>query len=127
MLKAIFMVIGLLSYTALAQGVTAADIIKGQAVYVKCMGCHSPERHRTGPQHCGLIGRKAGSAAGFDYSLAMQRSAIIWNRESLDAFLSAPLKIIPGTKMAIAGMTNTIDRANLISYLISLNQGAKCQ
>ena len=36
------------------------DAVRGKAVYAQCMGCHSPERHRTGPKHCGLIGRKAG-------------------------------------------------------------------
>ena len=127
MLKAIFRVISLLSFTAVAQGVTTVDIAQGRAIYATCMGCHSPERHRTGPQHCGLIGRKAGSAVGFDYSLAMQQSDIIWTKKTLDDFLTAPLRVIPGTKMAIAGISNKVDRANLISYLISLNQDAKCQ
>lgn len=123
--------IGLLGCVVAAPAVTAAEItgdaIKGEVVYARCMGCHSPERNRTGPKHCGLVGRIAGTAEGFDYSQAMQKSDIVWNKKTLDQFLTSPLKFVPGTTMAIGGISNKTDRHNLVSYLASLDSDAKCQ
>jgi cytochrome c len=77
MYKTLSIYMSILSYAATAQGTTTDEVSRGQSIYAKCLACHSPERHRTGPKHCGLIGRRAGSLAGFDYSLAMQQSAIM--------------------------------------------------
>lgn len=89
----------------------------GRIVYQRCSGCHSLERDRTGPRHCDLIGRRAGTLAGFQYTLAMQRSGIVWTRESLDAFLAAPLKVVPGTSMGFAGIEDRQARLDLIAYI----------
>lgn len=122
--------IGLLGCIVVASAATATEIagnvIKGEAVYARCMGCHSPERHRTGPKHCGLIGRKAGTASGFGFSQAMQKSDVVWREKTLDQFLSAPLKFVPGTTMAIGGIGNKMDRHDLISYLVSLDSDDRC-
>lgn len=93
------------------------DPVHGQIVYQRCSGCHSLERNRTGPRHCGLIGRRAGSLAGFDYTEAMKQSNIIWTRESLDNFLAAPLNVVPGTSMGFAGIESRQERLDLIAYI----------
>jgi cytochrome c len=67
--------------------------------------------------HKGLFGRQAGTVPGFDYSEAMKASGIIWDEETLDAFLSDPRGFVPGTKMTYAGVKNPQDRADLIAYL----------
>ena len=64
-----------------------------------------------------MVGRKAGSVAGFNYSPAMKGSKVVWNARSLDTFLTRPSAIVPGTRMAFAGIANPTDRANLIAYL----------
>lgn len=93
------------------------DPAKGEAIYSRCLACHALDRNRTGPKHCGLIGRQAGSVPDFDYSAAMRRSKIIWNEQTLDRFLADPLKAVPGTAMGYAGIADAQERADLIAWL----------
>lgn len=104
---------GVLLVAALAAG----DAKAGQAVYSRCLACHSLEYHRTGPKHCGLLGRRAGTSPGFDYSPAMKKSRITWSENTLDRFLANPPKVVPGTTMTYAGVEDAQDRADLIAYL----------
>lgn len=93
------------------------DPINGERVYQRCIGCHSLDRNRTGPRHCGLIDRRAGSLEGFEYTAAMKQSGILWTRENLDAFLAAPLAVVPGTSMGFAGIEERQTRLDLIAYI----------
>jgi cytochrome c len=108
---------------ALAQPVHAEDIasagdpVRGAAIYERCGACHSLDRDRTGPRHCGLFGRKAGSVPGFHYSRAMKQSNIVWTPETLDKFLENPRKDVPGTAMTYAGIKDPKERADVIAYL----------
>jgi cytochrome c len=99
----------------------------GQAVYGRCLACHSLAYDRTGPRHCGLFGRRAGSVPGFEYSAAMKRSKIVWDAATLDRFLANPAKVVPGTSMTYAGVTERAERAALIAYLKQANGGAECR
>jgi cytochrome c len=108
----------------LAAVFAAGDPQAGEAVYSRCLACHSLGYHRTGPRHCGLFGRPAGSAAGYaEYSPAMKRSRLVWNENTLDRFLADPLKTVPGTTMTYAGVKDAKERADLIAYL---KQEGKC-
>ena len=98
-----------------------ADLAAGEASYAKCMGCHSPEYNRTGPLHCGLLGRESASIKNYDYSQAMRDVGVVWNTETLDRFLAAPLEMVPGTSMGFAGIPDDEERRNLIAWLASLN------
>ncbi len=89
----------------------------GKAVYERCLACHALTYDRTGPRHCGLFGRRAGSVPGFPYSPAMQRSRIVWDEKTLDLFLANPTKVVPGTSMGYAGIADQAERADLIAYL----------
>ncbi|MCC7045603.1 MAG: cytochrome c family protein [Alphaproteobacteria bacterium] len=93
------------------------DPARGAQIYERCMACHSLDRNRTGPKHCGLFGRRAGSLPGYAYSPAMAKSGIVWDKKSLDRFLENPLKAVPGTKMGYAGVKDPSERADLIAYL----------
>lgn len=93
------------------------DPKNGEQVYARCMACHSLTENRTGPRHCGLLGRRAGTVPGFDYSPAMRRSKIVWNEKSLDAFLADPMKYVPGTAMVYSGVPDRKERADLIAWL----------
>ena len=107
-----------------AVDVKAGDPKAGEAVYSRCLACHSLARHRTGPKHCGVFGRRAGAAPGFEeYSAAMKRSKLVWNEKTLDRFLANPLKTVPGTTMTYAGVEDAKERADLIAYL---KQEGKC-
>ena len=120
LLKLLAVAGGLLPVNVFSQQFSG-DPLAGEQEYVRCQGCHDLIRHRTGPKHCGLFGRKAGTVAGFEFTEAMKTANIFWDWQSLDEFLSAPIKRIPGTSMGYAGITDTQVRHNLIAYLESAN------
>lgn len=93
------------------------DAGKGAQIYQRCLACHSLEHNRSGPRHCGLFGRPAAVLPDFTYSQALRSAGITWNEATLDRFLENPLKAVPGTKMAYAGVKNAQERADLIAYL----------
>jgi cytochrome c len=95
----------------------AADPKRGEELYARCAACHALAFDRVGPRHCGLVGRRAGSVQGFEYSAAMKNSGIIWNAKTLDRFIADPLKALPGTTMTYAGIKDPAERADLIAYL----------
>lgn len=93
---------------------------RGQTLYdAKCSACHSPEAHRVGPLHRGVVGRRAGSAAGYDYSPALAASRLAWTRETLDRWLADPEALVPGQKMGFR-VGSEADRRALVSYLETL-------
>lgn len=102
------------------------DPARGEAIYGRCGACHSLEFNRTGPRHCGLFGRRAGSLTDFAYSDAMRRSGIVWNEKTLDRFLADPLKIVPGTAMGYAGIKDSQERTDLIAYLKRASGSEAC-
>lgn len=85
----------------------------------QCKVCHSfePGRNGVGPSLAGIAGRKAGTEAGFAYSPAMKASGLTWDDATLDTYLTAPMKAVPGTKMAYAGMPDAAKRKALIDWL----------
>jgi cytochrome c len=70
-----------------------------------------------GPRHCGVVGRKAGSVADFQYTNEMKESGYTWDAATLDKFLTSPLSFVPGTAMGFAGFGDAKDRADVIAYL----------
>lgn len=102
-----------------AAAATGSEILqRGERIYERCVACHSIEVNRTGPQHCGLFGRRAGSAPGYDgYSKAMRESKIVWTERTLDVFLKSPMQAVPGTTMGYAGVKDAHERAELIAWL----------
>lgn len=103
-----------------------ASLRHGEAIYSRCAACHAVEANRTGPQHCGLFGRHAGTAPGYDaYSQAMKQSNIVWDAKTLDKFLQDPMQAIPGTTMGYAGVKDPGERADLIAWLKEATQPGK--
>ena len=106
-----------LASTTTASGPLPGDPLRGEEIYGRCGACHALETNRTGPRHCGLIGRRAGTEPGFTYSEAMKRSGIVWDERTLDRFLANPMVTVPGTAMTYAGIDDAQERADLIAYL----------
>lgn len=102
----------------------AGDVKKGADVFAEeCGDCHSvaPGKNKKGPNLLGVNGRKAGSVADFSgYSDAMKQSAITWNPEKIDAYITQPRKIVAGGKMKYDGLAEASARADVITYLTSL-------
>ncbi len=107
----------------------SADATKGAGVAKACAACHKFESgaaNGTGPALYDVVERGIASAPGFAYSeAATAKSAEKWTYDNLNAFLKAPKKFIPGTKMAFGGIGNDKKRADLIAYLASLSGAPK--
>lgn len=110
--------LGLAAVSTVA-GAQTADAAKGKSLFARCTICHTvqPGVNRLGPSLAGIVGRKAASVPGFNYSPAMKASALVWTPRNLDLFLAKPQAVVKGNKMAYAGLPNPADRANLIAYL----------
>lgn len=102
---------------------SAADPSKGQKVFKKCKACHTVgenAKNKVGPHLNGIAGRVAGSVDGYKYSKAMKSKGaenLIWDNNALAAYLSAPKKFVPGTKMSFRGLKKQTDIDDLIAYL----------
>ena len=110
----------LVSSAALAEG----DPEQGAKVFNKCKACHvaDEEKNRVGPHLVGIVGRPAASVQDYKYSAAMAESGIVWDEEILDQYLASPKDVVPGGKMAFAGLRKEEERADVIAYLKSATQ-----
>jgi cytochrome c len=98
----------------------AGDAAAGEAKFKVCKTCHQigeTARNFVGPELNGLIGRKAGSVSGYNYSDANRNSGLVWDEPTLAKYLRSPRDIVPGTKMAFPGLSSDDDIANVIAYL----------
>ncbi len=113
---------GALSFAPVAH----ADPLRGERVFQRCFACHSVvagENKLPGPNLKTVIGRRAASVAGFDYSPEMRAAAetqrLVWTRTTLDAFLADPQTVIPGTTMQLLPPLSPDERRDVIDYLES--------
>jgi cytochrome c len=96
----------------------AADAARGEQLYSsRCGACHSLTDNGAGPRHRGLLGRKAGTQPGFDYSAALAHSGIVWNAALLDRWIANPSALVPGNKMVVQLASDPKDRADIIAFL----------
>ncbi len=74
-----------------AGAVQAAD---GEAVFKKCKACHTLDagKHMVGPSLAGVVGRTAGSAAGYTRYKGLKGADWKWTDENLMAYLEDPSK-----------------------------------
>jgi nitrite reductase (NO-forming) len=102
-----------------AAPVAGGDAVAGRQVFRKCQACHSmePGKNILGPSLAGIVGRKAGTEPGYNYSPAMKQSDIVWDPKTLDAYLDNPQKTIAGNKMPFPGLKTEHDRADVIAYM----------
>ena len=100
----------------------AANAAAGKVVFENlCSSCHTtvPNKESFGPSLAGLVGRRSGGLAGYPYSASLANAQIVWDAASLEDFLTAPTRKVPGTLMTVA-VADTQERADLIAYLASL-------
>lgn len=105
---------------------SAQDVENGQNLYRQCRACHqigSGAKNLVGPQLTGIVGRKAGTVDGFNYSEANKTAGtkgLVWDEATLLKYLENPLGFMPGTKMAYAGLKDEADRKDIVAYLKSV-------
>ena len=95
----------------------------------KCAGCHKIEEGKKGgmgPNLYGIFNSPAGQVEGYRYSEWLKESGIIWNRESLQAWLSDRKtreeyfgKNVFKTKMMWTGIKKEEQMKEILDYLES--------
>ena len=95
----------------------------------KCAGCHKIEEGKKGgmgPNLYGIFNSPAGQVEGYRYSEWLKESGIIWDRESLQAWLSDRKtreeyfgKKVFKTKMMWTGIKKEEDMNAILDYLES--------
>ncbi len=111
-------ILGLAMDSAHADG----DAAKGEKVAKACAACHSfnDKTNKVGPYLLGVFGRAAATAEGYNYSAAMKSygaTGAVWDEAALDKYLENPRGVVPGARMAFAGVKKPGQRADLIAFL----------
>jgi len=100
------------------------DPVAGAKVFANaCAECHTLDHSKVGPPLRGVFGRKAGTAPGYPYSVALAHSGVTWNADTLNKWLSGPAAYIKGAQMPM-GLPDPLRRRDVIAYLKSLSQQA---
>ena len=103
----------------------AGDATAGRRAFNRsCRACHQVEAgagSELGPNLAGVVGRTAGADAAASYSDALKQAAagVVWDAPTLERFLEAPARMIPGTKMPMA-IADATQRRDLVAYLSTL-------
>lgn len=68
----------------------AGNAARGRTLYKGCPDCHAINENAVGPMHKGVVGAKAGSVPGYDYSPDLKNSGIVWTEDNLDEMAGRP-------------------------------------
>ena len=121
-----FALIATLQLAAGAAYAADGDPKEGEEVFKACRACHQvgpTAKNALGPILNGILGRKAGTIEGFNYSPANLKAGEdgwVWSEANLTKYLENPRTAMPGNRMAFAGVTDERDRLDLVAYLKSL-------
>ena len=112
---------------ATAQVPPTGDSARGKIYFqTSCAICHTTSLGpgntvivKQGPSLVGVVGRRAGTGLGFNYTKALSDLDTVWDAASLDHFLTNPLLAVPGTTMPMP-VPDAGNRADVIAYLSTL-------
>ncbi len=115
----------IMSVTGPLAAQAAGNPATGKAQYeATCGGCHSLDANRIGPSHRGVVGRRPGAVAGYDYSPALRKLGGVWTTARIDKWLQGPQALSPGTRMYLS-VSDPAKRSNIIAYLASVSPPVK--
>ncbi len=106
----------------------AQDAAAGEKVFVVCKACHQigeNAKSAIGPALNGVIGRKAGSVAGYSYSDANKDSGITWDEATFREYIRDPKAKVPGTKMIYPGLKDEQKTNDLVAFLKQFDADGK--
>jgi cytochrome c len=104
----------------MARPASAQDAAAGEKAFVVCRACHQigpTAKNSVGPALNGVVGRKAGTYAGFSYSPANKNSGLVWDEATLEKYLPNPQGLVPGTKMSFPGLKDPQKVKDVIAFL----------
>ncbi|MDR6773522.1 c-type cytochrome [Azospirillum sp. BE72] len=85
----------------------------------QCGACHTVKKDdgpRAGPPLFGVIGRKVGSAAGFEYSDALRGAGFAWDAGHLERWLANSNEFLPGSYMNYRQEDGSV-RKSIVNFL----------
>ena len=106
----------------------AGDPVAGEKVFNTCRQCHkigTEGANFYGPSLNGIVGRKAGTVPGYDYSDANLNSGIVWTEDALRVYVRQPREAMPGTDMTFKGLKDPKEIEDLIAYLKQFRRDGK--
>lgn len=106
----------------------AQDAEAGKAVFNVCKACHGvgeTAKNQVGPVLNGVVGRKAASVEGFNYSEPMKASGLTWDEATITAYIANPKEKVPGNKMVFAGVKDEQKQKDLIAFLKTFGADGK--
>lgn len=92
----------------------------GQSLFRACTACHTSrlgEPHGIGPNLWNIVAKDIASYPDYLYSPSLSAISGVWDAAMLDAFLADPQAFAPGNRMMFQGLSNAIDRRNLIEFM----------
>jgi cytochrome c len=105
---------------AISGRAVAQDAAAGEKDFVVCRACHQigpTAKNAVGPVLNGVVGRKAGTFAGFNYSPANKDSGLTWDEATLQKYLANPQEVVKGTKMIFPGIKDPAKLNDVIAFL----------
>jgi cytochrome c len=109
-------------------GARAQDAAAGEKVFAVCKACHQigeTAKNAVGPVLNGIIGRAAGTYAGYSYSDANKNSGLTWDEATFRDYIKDPRAKIPGTKMIYPGLKDEQKTSDLLAYLKQFDADGK--
>ena len=106
----------------------AQDAAAGEKTFAQCRACHQigpTAKNAVGPVLNGIIGRKAGTVEGYNYSPANKNSGITWDEATFREYIKDPKAKIPGTKMVYAGLKDEKRIDDLVAFLKQFDASGK--
>lgn len=126
----------LLAAMTVGSAANAQNVENGEAIFKKCRACHrvGPDaQNAVGPVLNGVIGRQAGTAAGYQYSelnKAAGGNGLVWTEERILAYLADPSpflkkfleekgqgEIAKGATKMVFKLADEQERKDVVAYL----------
>ena len=126
---------------ATAGAAWAQDTTKGKQTFNQCMACHriGPDaKPLVGPPLTDVIGRKAGTYAGFSYSNLMKaagEAGLVWNEAEITDYLVNPSNYLKkyltdhgktdqatGSSKMVFMLANEDQRKNVVAYVATFSK-----
>jgi cytochrome c len=101
----------------------SGDATAGKQVFARCAICHSDTKgapNKIGPNLWGIVGSKAGTVPGFNFSPAMKKAGFTWTDEKLEAYVMHPQAVVPGNRMPFGGLSSEKQAEDLVAFLDTL-------
>lgn len=123
-MKTAITIVAALAAALIASPAMAGDAVAGGKLFkAQCSVCHATSASApagVGPKLNAVVGRRAGSAAGFAYSPAMKGSGLVWSTAELRRYLADPARTVKGNRMPYAGLKNPAQLDDVLAFLATL-------